>query len=682
MKTISASGSLPVMAFVFAFMLIPISHLDALVLMPGDIGDARLNNYFLENVFQFFVGGSNSLWHLPFFFPFPYVLGFSDNLFGSAPVYVLARLFNAGTDTAYQIWFLFGYLANFTAAYYALRRLNGSVIGATVGALIFAFALPTSAHAGHAQLHYRFGLPMSVVFFADFLTKKTWRDFLIAGGWLVWQFYAGVYIGFFTLLLLFTMFSTYVGHALITSRATIVNILKDHSLSWSVQSRYEKTIFFVSSIFLLVLLLLLFYPYIQASLLYDAKRSWGEIAIMLPRPQSYFLSDASFLWGKADAKIFAEIPMRHEHQMFIGMGPLVLALIGFLIGSREKNDAVFTLMAGMLGIAIVLTLYVGGFSLWYLLHKLPLVSAIRAMTRIDQAFLFPAAYFAAVAIDNFRIRYRQGTKVVLVLILPALIAEAAMTSMHSSVKDSWRQRFSTLNASVPVNLPDNSILFFAQRQGPPFADDLDAMWVSLHHRKKTLNGYSGFWPPNYDYEFGSDCAQIPRRAVSYLEFSRELGELITYRELMSRVVPVGFKNCDPSWWQDMPSLTSADRIYSAQEFRALSLGAGVVQIASNTWLLNVVVSNSADYVFSANSAVGKPIRLSWRYIDSGGKPSGGWDTRKGLPFDVPAKGDLKVLIPLDVSKTVDASAVQVSIVQELEFWGHDVGVEPVTIHLK
>ncbi len=418
---ISATAWMPLAIFLLVFFFIPVSQLDGFAMMPGDIGDARLNNYFLENVYQFFAGNADSLWHLPFFFPFPYVLGFSDNLFGSAPVYALARLITGEADTAYQVWFLVGYAANFGAAYYALRRLNGSVLAASIGAVIFAFALPTTAHVGHAQLHYRFGLPLAIVFFVEFLNVKSWRLLLIAGVWLVWQFYAGVYMGFFALLLMATMSMAYVGSALLERERPIRDMLKDFRSSWQSQSRQQKRIVLGGFGLLLLLLAILFYPYLQVANLYGAKRSWGEIATMLPRPQSFFLSDSSFLWATRNSRIFAGIPMRHEHQMFVGMVPLSLALAGFFVGSRARCGATFPLMGGMLGIAVVLTLYVGGFSLWYLFHKLPLASAIRAMTRLDQALLFPIAYLAVVAVDYFRTQFKWGLMAVLVLILPLLI---------------------------------------------------------------------------------------------------------------------------------------------------------------------------------------------------------------------------------------------------------------------
>lgn len=671
--------TIPLIAFLFAFMLIPLPRLDMLAMMPGDIGDSRLLNYILENTYQVMVGGSSSLWHLSFFFPFPYVLGFSDNLFGSAPVYVLARVFNANADTAYQIWFLFGYAANFGAAYYALRRLNSSVIAATVGALIFAFALPTAAHAGHAQLHYRFGLPLAIVFFAGFLVNKSWRCLLVSGAWLVWQFYAGVYIGFFTLLLLATMSLTFLGYARVRGWIFLKKAFNDFDQSWRLQTKKQKLIFLSCLALLFVLLLLLFYPYLQVTHLYGAKRPWAEIASMLPRPQSYFLSDASAWWSFRDAEIFSGIPMRHEHQMFIGLFPLMLAMAGLIVGSKEKNGLNYILITGMLVITIVITLHVGGVSLWYFLHQLPLASAIRAMTRLDQAFLFPVAYLAAISVDKLKLKFQWGGKAVFVLILPLLITEASMTSMSVSSKESWRLRSSVLEAVVPENLSDNSILFFAQRSGPPYADELDAMWASLRNGKKTMNGYSGLFPPDYDYEFGGDCSQIPRRVLSYLRFSNQSDDVIAYREFISRIVPMGFHNCDVDWLTNPPSISKIDRVYKPEEFQAISLNTGSIENIGSQLLIRFTINNASKTPFAATSSLGKPIRISWRYIDNEGRPLGGWNVRKSLPFDIPASGEIQISFPLNVSEVRDAKGLEISLVQELVFWGHDIGVKPLTM---
>ena len=104
----------------------PVYQLHGLSLMPGDAGDPRLNNYFLENIFQFILGRVDSLWHLGFFYPFPWVVGFSDNLFGASPLYIVPRALGAKTDTAFQLWFLAAYPTNYLAAYITLKRLQFS----------------------------------------------------------------------------------------------------------------------------------------------------------------------------------------------------------------------------------------------------------------------------------------------------------------------------------------------------------------------------------------------------------------------------------------------------------------------------------------------------------------------------------------------------------------------------
>lgn len=74
----------------------------------------------------------------------------------------------------------------------------------------------------------------------------------------------------------------------------------------------------------------------------------------------FFLADASKFWSLTDSKVFADMPMRHEHQMFIGGIPLFLGLLGLLIGGRAKKESTFAVMSGALGIVIAMTLYVGG----------------------------------------------------------------------------------------------------------------------------------------------------------------------------------------------------------------------------------------------------------------------------------------------------------------------------------
>lgn len=681
---------LPSLVFLFAFLGIPVVQLAGLKMMPGGLADARLNNYFLENIYQFLAGNSDSLWDLGFFWPFPYVLGFSDNLFGASPIYILSRLLTGQSDTAFQIWFFFGYVVNYWVAYYALRRLGISELSSCVGATIFAFALPVTAHAGHAQLHYRFGVPLSLLFLVQFLEQRRWKWLMMSAAWLVWQFYCGVYIGFFALLLLAATTAVFFFRQRSRIRAFAAEFITESKMDWGKLRQRQKIAMAFAGAALFGLIVLLFYPYLQVTHLYAAKRTWGEISAMLPRPQSYFLADASWLWGHPDARLFQSIPMRWEHQMFPGAVTLLLTMAAIIYGMQAstRNGQIYALMAGALGLLMILTLNVSGLSFWYFLHWLPLASAMRALTRIDLILLLPAAYLSAYFLDILRAKGAWGTRLIVAVILPALVIELSATSMSVSQKSEWRQRREETMRSIPNDKPADAVLFFATHDGSDysayFAKELDAMWASLLRGHKTLNGYSGIFPPGegYTQAYGNDCAVLPARVQSYLNFSGKLSEQRSYQDLIKRVLPIGFGGCDPAWQFAPPTINATERQYTAEEVSKLHLSDGGLRQAGNQYIVDFRVHNSGSVPIAARSAVNKPMRISWRLLNQDGSPISGWDTRKDLPFDIAPGKSVKMTITLDPKGLPEGGGIEITLVQENVFWGHDIGVSPLQITLR
>ncbi len=680
------SKLMPLAIFALAFVLVPWESFNGFQRMPGDIGDARLNNYFLENVYQFFSGGSPSLWHPPFFSPFPWVLGFSDNLFGSAPVYILARGLGAPSDTAFQLWFLFGYAANFAAAYWALRRIGGSEISASVGALIFAFALPTMSHMGHAQLHYRFGIPLALVFFAEFLAHQRARALLAAFGWLVWQLYAGVYMGFFALLMMALMVPV---HLLMAINAPASSGLRAQfsalAADWADKSRRQRIMLMAGFVALLAALTLLFWPYLQVTEIYSVSRNWAEIDTMLPRPQSYILSDGSALWGFRDSTLFADLPMRHEHQMFAGLVPLLLALAGLVVAIRRGAAHVIWLLTGAMVLLIAITLQIGGNSLWYYLHNLPLASSIRAMTRFDQVILFPMAALAMVALDALRVRVGRGPMLMVsTAVLVLGLSEMMQYHPSTSTKAEWRDRLTTAEAvfaqEAPGDLLSDTVLFMAQRDGPFYADELDAMWIAAQHGVATMNGYSGNLPPGSKLTFGTDCSEIARRINGYLSLFHTGTSEQDYIDLVASVVPVGFPECDPEIFTGRRAATQLTAAYTSEEVRALSYTIASLDAANGR--ATVALNNAGQQRFAAGaSPEGLALRLSWRYLNASGAPLSGWENRQDLPYDIPPKSTVEITLFLKIPK--GAAMLEVSMLQEGAFWFHDdvIGIMPVAAHL-
>ena len=541
---------IPVSIFIFGFTLIPLKQFRGLTLMPGDLGDARLNNYFLETLYLRLTGELDSFWNMGMFFPYPLVGGFSDNHFGSAIFYVLPRYFLGQPETAFQIWFLIGYLLNFSFAYLALRKLGMSSIGASVGAGIFAFALPTSAHAIHAQLHHRWAIPMAIAAISTFLKGGGSKWLGIAALWITAQFYIGIYNGFFILLFVVTIIFSHL----------IIRVFTFRKSQRSKNQKLFKNLDYTSSAKLIGMLLTalvaiaaLFFTYYKVSLLYVGSRSWAEIDPMLPRPRSYFIADHSLLWRSLSSKI-EDVPLRWEHQMFVGVVPMILFLLGAIVMIRTKNRAAAGIYLATT-LIVVLTLYVKSFSLWYFIHDFPLFSAIRAVTRVDQVLLLAVGYGSALFLTWLgarQVRNRNRLHTLMAVITLLALLEAATGTIGTSEKSVWRERVANLAKKVPSDLPKDSVLYFAQTD-PWYAHELDAMWVSLQAGKPTLNGYSGQAPPGWNFTYGADCNSIPIQVASYQVWANEHPDYAkNFAGLLSRIRPIGFNNCDYMYFQRNP----------------------------------------------------------------------------------------------------------------------------------
>ena len=169
--------------------------------VPGDFGDARLNNFFLEHGYQYFTGKTSSYWSAPFMYPDERTLTYSDNLLGTLPLYMFLRVLSFDRETSFQLWFLLICALNFISAFFCFKKLKFNLYLSAIGAYIFAFSMPFIGQIGHAQLIAQFCIPWIfyylIRFFYTWDAKHLGFSFLV----LVWLFYCGMYLGFLTALL-------------------------------------------------------------------------------------------------------------------------------------------------------------------------------------------------------------------------------------------------------------------------------------------------------------------------------------------------------------------------------------------------------------------------------------------------------------------------------------------------
>lgn len=523
-----------------------------LALVPGDLGDARFNNYILEHFFQWVTGAVREYWTAPFFFPFQLTTAFSDNLLGSAPFYALFRWMGLDRATAFQGWYILGYLLNFIAAGYVLWRLGLKPLAVGAGAFFFTFGLPVLAQENHTQLLYRFCIPLACYSLWRFYRLPRLKTLIALGAWVVWQFYLTIYMGIFLSLLLailFVLIPFFIRAQ--TFRQRLVMWPRSLIRSWSRAHPAEQILALAATAVLGVAFVMLILPYYRATRMYGFSRSVIEVLVMVPRLNNYLLADNSQLWGFT-AKIAPSIPLRWERQLFPGVAVVVLLLAGIAWRFQTHHRRLAWLHFTAAVTLIVLTMAFHGFSLYLILYLLPGMKSIRAVPRFFLVAMWPLALFIAWVIDGLILRYQQRRWLLAVvyLVVGLLVAESVFYNHTTYVKADAQRRLDELAQQIPEIVPENPILYVAENpQDPTYATEIDAMLLSQQLGWSTLNGYSGNYPPGYDSS--SSCKQLPVLIKNYMDFAGISSETY-YLEMMKRVVPLGFTDCDPTWWEYMP----------------------------------------------------------------------------------------------------------------------------------
>lgn len=630
-------------------------------LTPGDLGDARFNNYVLEHFFRWISGLDAHYWTAPFFYPFPYTIAFSDNLLGSAPIYAAFRFLGLNRESAFQAWFVTGYALNYAAAAYVLSRLRFGPFAAGMAAFFFAFGLPMLALETYVQLVYRFAVPIACLCLWEMVASPRLPALVGAVFWFVWQFYLGIYTGVFLSLLLAALvliapllqeprsirglFAFWPGH------------LRE---AWQAATPVKRLLAVLALGALGVLLAALIRPYWDVNRLYGFRRDWGFVARMLLTWQTYLVSDRAQLW----APISRLIPLAersNEHEQFPGLAATIIGGLGivWLIWRRDLGKRSLILLHTLAGAAlVVLTLQVHGFSLYWLLWRLPGTNSIRAPGRIILVIMWPLAVLIASGLDQ--LARRANSKFILrfgvaVVLSSLLVAESVLFIHYAYPKTDSLVRLSALRAQIPAAHPTQPILVVADQPGDRwFFTEVDAMLVGQDLGWPVLNGYSGNSPPAYGPTL--TCSVIPWRIMVYMESDR-ITAPIYYLDIMKRVVPIGFDDCDPSWWVRMPRNSSSPGSLSQETVSGMRVSVTWVHGGPGRTRAQVEVTNDSAELIPAGSSSGNPFEISWSLVgDPGTTAAAG---AAGLEFDI--RPHAAALVTFDITPPSQPGTYQLEV---------------------
>lgn len=487
---------LPCFLLVIGLYLVPLKiYGPDLSNIPGDLGDARFNNFILEHDYQYFTGKQAHYWDAPFMYPFKNVIAFSDNLLGSAPIYVAFRAVNFDRETSFQLWLLTLFMLNFCCCYYALFKWSGDNSLSATGAYIFAFSIMLVGNIYNAQTFPRFMVPLIFYWCWKYVQDKKIIYFSGISLGIVFQFYCGMYLGF---LLLYSLILFLVAYFIVYRDFSVFRQFKNRSI-------------LRNHLIVTILSLLVFYPLIQPYIeisKFVPKPYFNDVLQTIPTLRSYFFtSKAAVLWT-----CLSEHGMTINswwcHFLFVGALPWIsILLLPIVLWKKKLDDTGAKKFIGFLFISFfigfMICLNINEFTLYKRVYELPGFSSMRSVNRIINTEIF---LFILILVFVFK-QLKASNKLLKVLItsLPVLVIfdnliDASEIKTYNKKEGQHRIEVVKNELKVYDNKKYKAIAFMpdSTENRNMVALHLDVMLASQELYIPCVNAYSGHNPGEYN----------------------------------------------------------------------------------------------------------------------------------------------------------------------------------------
>lgn len=461
--------------------------LSRFALVPGDVYDGRLNNFFLEHSWGWVSRQPlhRSLWGLPIFFPGGgNALAWSDAMVSFGPLYWPWRALGLPTDTSYQLWCMASLGASALVAYAFLRRATGlSIPAAALGGWLATASASRLHQISHSQLLPLFyvvaGLGAAVAWARLGERRHRWGAAGIAAASLVLQLYGGFYQGFFLALVVAALAAAALVFA--ESRRLVLRRLRT---DWPVLLGIAA----VAAVCLVP-----WAAHYGAAQRQMGPRAWDAVANMVPRPATWlYMPPTALAYGWTErGPLFRSLPWAFEHT--VGLGFLTTACVLVAACACRRRLAVRLAFATALP-WMLLTTEIGGRSAWHaLVEAIPSLSAVRALSRIGLLLPLLAAVVLGCWVDAGASR-RHRRALLALLVLCGAEQLQRLDTHRAGVQRYWVQ-------DLARRVDRRVIAFVATRsseKGGAMVVHLDAMFAASLTGVPTVNGTSGNEPPGWE----------------------------------------------------------------------------------------------------------------------------------------------------------------------------------------
>lgn len=479
--------------FFIGFYYLPFRVLGAweLSMIPGDLGDSVFNLVVLENGYQFLFGSIDNFWQSNFFHPFNNPIALSDNLIGTLPIYIIFRLFGLDYFTAFQFWILALFALNYFFSYKAFKRLTQQPLWAILGAYIFAFGFYNLNFISHLQLLPRFILPFIFVWLIEFMFYKKHQSFYFFLGGIVFQFYCGMYLGFFTVLTSF---------AFLLSYFLIYKNLDFTSLLFNRKHIKASTLLLIASF---ISILPLVFPYYKMSTVVGT-RDYVDIIENIPSIHSYFFSHpASKPWNP----ILFDFGVNEnykwwDHTNFVGIIPWLAFFTAPILWFRNKKN---TKLIGFLILVVIVFLLLfskfGELSFYQIIHQIPGLNSMRAINRIVIPLLIILIIIGIILLNKVS---KYNSTVFAILFIVVFLDNDYHLSWDVNRFNKMKSKAMVGHIKNHIDRSESNVIAFkiSDVENSIYEKrdyfNISCMLASIDEDIKIVNGYSSMAPPYFE----------------------------------------------------------------------------------------------------------------------------------------------------------------------------------------
>lgn len=497
-----ASEFLPVLLFgIFVSVLLTFPFVLRMTTLYSDSGDYSLIGWMLWHSSNALTDGSflnrQTYFNASQFYPFPYSLAFSENLFLPAVLFTPVYLITKNLSLAVNSFALFTLVATFVSAFYVILYFIKNRYAAIVGAVIFTFNPVSFAHfPGHLHLSSKFFLPLLFLFSYRLLTRPNIKDAFWFGLISMLNALTGIHFGVFAITFIPLFALPFIIYPLFKENyGLILKFIK-----------YSLIIFvFVPFVYYL------YSPYLEFSKKEGVVRSMFESASYSAKPIDYIstlpnnLVYGEFVKGMEDFRGGHHVMNYAEHSLSLNLIPFVLFLLGILRLKNSKlpvQTKLFFWGLSIVGVASIILSFGPVYRGWVLPYYhinywLHLFDGLRVPSRFQIVFYMPFAVFCAYGFLSIYERYSRKLIYVFSIVLFLIFLE------NINVQE-FTERSKHIPASQNPQLNYSQFTFLKDKQTLHLPTHYDKSWLQNEYlnlvtisNEKTLNGYSGYFPMDW-----------------------------------------------------------------------------------------------------------------------------------------------------------------------------------------